>query len=192
MRRSYETRGSMKRNRTVLASIAAVLLGVATAHADSFSFSFGNAGTLYAGSGILTGNPNALGTYLITQISGTTVDRTIPGDPELSIISLVRVGTGIDHDNVLGVTGGYAFSSLGLSYELSDGTQVVLFGNSFEYLQAPGSSIVSEAAPITVEPVTAVTTTPEPGSLVLFGTGLLGLTGVVCRRFHLVRTSNLS
>jgi hypothetical protein len=82
-------------------------------------------------------------------------------------------------------TDGYNLGNywIGGSGTLSDGfTQYSCEGTCFGPYRAPVASAL-DSTTITAGPVTSVTATPvpEPGSLLLLATGLLGLTGLVCK-----------
>ncbi len=166
----------MKFTRFAFAALALASLGSTAALADTFSFSFGTAGvTAFNGSGTLTGSLTAPGQYRITSVTGTTntgngTNRVISGVDGLNAFE--------GNDNILYMTpGSFFFDDGGLSYGLANGAMVNLFLGSGEILQRVSGVTVSQSAPISV---TAVT--PEPSTLLLMGTGMLGTLGVLRRR----------
>jgi hypothetical protein len=184
---------------SLLLAAIIVALGSIPARADVFDFSF--SGPTDSGSGTLTADPTGTaGQYLITDISGTVDGYTIsdllpvgtyplafPSDPLYSV-----------NDNDLyypGTNSGY-LDSVGFSFQVSgdsaDGFNL-FYG---PYYQSDGTydgtryyiilgTLTSHAYEHTVNPITdfeLTDTTSEPGSLLLFGTGALGVLFLLRRR----------
>lgn len=166
---------------------AAMLSASLAAHADTFDFSFGTAANTFSGSGVLTGNLISPDEYQIIGVTGTTntgTNRTIsnilaPG----AFPTLTNGGTPPSNDNLLFVSasGVGSFDEGGLSYELGNGAQINLFNQFDELLERAGGVLVTEDVPITITAVTSVT--PEPSTFLLLTTGLLGMAGVIRKRF---------
>lgn len=166
----------MKLTRFLFAAVALSTLGSTAALADTFNFSFGTAGvSAFNGSGTLTGSLVAPGEYQITAVTGTTNTGNGTNRP---ISGIDAVGSFEGNDNILDMNAGASFfDNNGLSYSLTNGAMINLFLNNGEILERAGGATVTEAVPINV---TAVT--PEPGTLLLMGTGMLGTLGVLRRR----------
>ena len=162
----------MKFTRFAFAALALACVGSTAALADTFSFNFGTAGvSAFNGSGTLT----APGQYLITSVTGTT---NTGNGTKLVISGIDGLNTFEGNDNILFLTAGsFFFDDGGLSYSLANGAMVNLFLGSGEILERVSGVTVSQSAPINI---TAVT--PEPSTLLLMGTGMLGTLGVLRRR----------
>ncbi len=158
-----------------------VLLAMSTAnlaaHADTFRLDFSGSGE--AGSVLLTASTTAtVGTFLISSASGSIDGASVSMLPPNTYPS---VGP---NDNLLffPLTAGLAsFDTNGVSFLLANGTDYNLYQQAGQYFatQGPQRSVTNID---TVAVTRASAVTPEPGTLLLLGTGLLTLSGAVRRR----------
>lgn len=155
------------------------LLGLATppVFADSFLFSYSGSGIVASGTltGALTQSP---GVYEISAITGTRngaiiteLDTKADYADQLLYYPATNTGTALN-PSPLDISG-IAYLVGQNSYNIySSGAQPALVEND-------------ESSPLTAFSVTQVAVTPEPGSLVLLGSGILSMMGVIRRRASL-------
>ncbi len=163
--------------RSILASLALLAFSIvpASAHASTFGFTYTGLGVVGTGT-FTTSNTAVNGYYTVTGLTGTQDGFRM---------TLLAPDTFAGNDNLLSLTAPYldvhgiSFVAGGIDYNL----YATATGVDRECaLCTAHPAIDGETIRFSVAPTVAPT--PEPGSLALFGTGLLGAVGVVRRRFN--------
>ena len=164
-----------------------VLLFSPAAYADSYSFTF--AGSGFTGSGTFTTSATATpGQFLIDSVNGTTDGIPIQGILPPGTYPPTSSGN-FPNDNLFfyPLLAGGALDLNGFAYSLTSGSNFDIFhfegyyletGPNFDSFTLDSFSIIdtTTGTPIVGSPV------PEPGSLLLLATGVLGIAGTVRRR----------
>jgi len=155
------------------------------AHADTFSFDF--SGLLFSGSGTFTATEvGSTDLYNITSVTGSVTDGAGTSD----ISKLLGDHKFQGNDNVLiypgtGFFGEKFFDSDGVSFSLDNGNDVNL-NDTLGFENAVGGPArgfdFTEVDVVDVTKNGGDPAVPEPSTLAMFGTGILGLAGAVRRR----------
>jgi PEP-CTERM motif len=174
----------MTRLSLALCGLVLAALPSTAALADPISFNFSFSNPNYSGSGVLTADATSTaGVYEIVGVTGSIVVDGIT-DQIASVLAVGSFPASGPNDNLLyypelNAPSG-AFDASGVSLKLADGAgKLNLFLADGEVLKLTGGKQDEEAGDLAVSPA------PEPASLALLGTGMLGLAGMVRRKLAL-------
>jgi hypothetical protein len=168
----------MRRSLNLLAALAVVFLFLGCAQnvlASSVTFDFSFTGTGITASGTLTATLVSGSEYLVTSISGMQNGASM---------TLLAPGTFGGNDNEIFSTKPFVDES-GVGFTLSGGTinyNVYYDPITATSMECNSSQGTCSALGSGVAIRGTLTEVPEPASLMLFGSGLLGLAGVARRK----------
>ncbi|MGA3126218.1 MAG: PEP-CTERM sorting domain-containing protein [Candidatus Korobacteraceae bacterium] len=149
--------------------VALGLFYAPAAKADTFDFTYSGSG--YSASGVFT-TGNAGSPFTVTGITGTA---------DGSAITSLSLYAGADQLLYFPPSGGSYADGAGISFATLSGVDYNIYAyNGGIYLLV--STVDPVGYPENGVPITMSAVTPEPITLLLFGTGLMGIGGMVRRK----------